>query len=163
VPRFIEATKTTAALRFAIVVSKYHDFVTDRLQSGAVAALAAATVPLDAVTIVRVPGAFEVPMAARHAAESGDFDAVVCLGCLIRGETPHFDYIASAVAHGLMSAAGETGVPMTFGVLTTNSAEEAIARAGDDPSNKGWEAAMAAIEMATVVAQLNPSRPARGR
>jgi 6,7-dimethyl-8-ribityllumazine synthase len=163
VPRVIEATKAGPALKFAIVVSKYHDFVTDRLQAGAVAALTASSVLPEAITIVRVPGAFEVPMAARHAAESGHFDAVVCLGCLIRGETPHFDYIASAVAQGLMWAAGETGVPMTFGVLTTNSAEEAIARAGDGPSNKGWEAAVAAIEMATVVAQLNAGGPARSR
>ena len=159
----IEAAKTPAGLKVAIVVSKYHEFVTDRLQAGAIAALAEAKVQQDAVTIVRVPGAFEVPMAARHAAESGSFDAVVCLGCLIRGATPHFDYIASAVAHGLMSAAGETGVPMSFGVLTTNSAEEAIARAGEGPTNKGWEAAMTAIEMAAVVAQLNARGSARGR
>jgi len=152
--RTIEATNATPTLRFAVVVSTYHDFITDRLQAGAVAALAAANVPSDGVTIVRVPGAFEVPMAARRAAESGQFDAVVCLGCLIRGATHNFEYIASAVAHGLMSAAGDTGVPMTFGVLTTNSVEEAIERAGEGPTNKGWEAAVAALEIATVVAQL---------
>jgi len=152
--RTIEATRATRALRLAVVVSTYHDFVTDRLQAGAVAALAAANVPPDSVTIVRVPGAFEVPMAARRAAETGEFDAVICLGCLIRGATHHFEYIASAVAHGLMSAAGDTGVPMTFGVLTTNSVEEAVERAGEGPNNKGWEAAVAALEIATVVAQL---------
>jgi 6,7-dimethyl-8-ribityllumazine synthase len=101
-----------------------------------------------------VPGAFEIPIAAQHAAESGAFDAVVCLGCLIRGETPHFDYIASAVAQGLTAAASATRVPMAFGVLTTNSVEEALARAVDGPANKGWEAAAAAIEMAQVVARL---------
>ena len=90
------------------------------------------------------------------AAETGRFQAIVCLGCLIRGETPHFEYIASAVAHGLTAAAAATGVPMAFGVLTTNSVEEALARAGDGPSNKGWEAAAAALEMASVVAQLGP-------
>jgi 6,7-dimethyl-8-ribityllumazine synthase len=150
----IEATGRAAGSRFALVVSKYHDFVTDRLQAGALAALSAAGVPSAEVTIVRVPGAFEIPLAAQHAAESGRFDAIVCLGCLIRGETPHFDFIASAVAHGLTTAAAATGVPMAFGVLTVNSAEEALARAGDGPGNKGHEAAAAAIEMADVVGQI---------
>ncbi len=161
--RIVEGTKPAGTLRFAVVVSKYHDFVTDRLQAGALAALAAAEVPADGVTIVRVPGAFEVPIAARRAAESGEFDAVVCLGCLIRGATSHFEYIASAVAHGLTAASGDTGVPMTFGVLTTNSVEEAIERAGEGRSNKGWEAAAAALEMATIVAQLGARGPARDR
>jgi 6,7-dimethyl-8-ribityllumazine synthase len=137
-----------------VVVSKYHDFITSRLEAGALAALQAAGVS-DEVTIVRVPGAFEVPQAARCAAESGRFHAVVCLGCLIKGETPHFDFIASAVAHGLMDASGDTGVPMAFGVLTTNSIEEAQARAVDGPSNKGWEAAAAAVEMAAIVSELS--------
>jgi 6,7-dimethyl-8-ribityllumazine synthase len=143
--------KTTGV---AIVVSKYHDFVTDRLEAGALAALAAAGIGDEAVTVVRVAGAFEIPMAARLAAESGRFAAIVCLGCLIRGATPHFDYIASAVAHGLMAASGETGIPMAFGVLTTNSVEEALERAGEGPSNKGWEAAVAALEMATIAMRL---------
>ena len=128
--------------------------MTERLQVGALAALAAAGVSSGDITVVRVPGAFEIPIAAQHAARSGRYDAVVCLGCLIRGATPHFEFIASAVSHGLTTAAGATGVPMTFGVLTTNSVEEAVERAGDGLSNKGWEAAAAAIEMAAVVAQL---------
>ena len=103
---------------------------------------------------MRVPGAFEIPLAAQHAAESAHFDAIVCLGCLIRGETPHFEYISSAVSQGLTMAAAATGVPMAFGVLTTNSVEEALARAVDGSGNKGHEAAVAAIEMAEVVAQL---------
>ena len=152
--RTIEGVPPAPRLRMAIVISKYHDFITNRLQSGALAALAAAGVSDDAVAIVKVPGAFELPTAARHAASSGQFDAVICLGCLIRGETPHFEYIASAVAHGLTAAAGDTGIPITFGVLTTNSVEEALERAADGPSNKGWEAAVAAIETATVVRQL---------
>jgi 6,7-dimethyl-8-ribityllumazine synthase len=155
----IEGAKSATGLRFALVVSKYNDFVTDRLQAGALAALAAAGVSTADTTIVRVPGAFEIPMAAQHAAESGRFDAIVGLGCLIRGATPHFEYIASAVAHGLTQAAAATGVPITFGVLTTNSVEEAVERAGEGPSNKGWEAAAAAIEMASVVAQLSARRP----
>lgn len=146
--RIIDGTPAAAGLRVALVVSKYHDFVTDKLQQGALAALEAGKV--SSVTVVRVPGAFEIPTAARHVAETGQFDAVVCLGCLIRGETPHFDFIAAAVAHGLVAASSETGVPMSFGVLTTNSAEEALARASEGPSNKGWEAAVAATEMATI-------------
>jgi 6,7-dimethyl-8-ribityllumazine synthase len=140
--------------RIAVVVSKFNDFVTDRLQAGALAALAAAGVAAADITLVRVPGAFEIPLAAQHAARSGRFDAVVCLGCLIRGETPHFEYIARAVSQGLAFAATATGVPVAFGVLTTNSVEEALARAGDGPGNKGHEAAMAALEMADVIAQL---------
>src|SRR5580765_6354559 len=152
--RTIDGHPAASGLRVAIVVSTYHDFITDRLQTGSLAALEAAGVARDGITIVRVPGSFELPSAARHAAEGGRYDAVVCLGCLIKGETPHFEVIASAVAHGLTAAAAATGVPMTFGVLTTNSVEEALARAGDGPDNKGWEAAAAAVELATIVRQL---------
>ena len=150
----IQGTGHAAGCRFALVVSKYNDFVTDRLQAGALAALSAAGVTPADVTVLRVPGAFEIPLAAQHAAESGCFDAVICLGCLIRGETSHFEFIASAVAHGVTTAAAATGIPMAFGVLTTNSVEEALARAGDGPGNKGHEAAVAAIEMAEVVTQV---------
>ena len=152
--RTIEATPPSAGTRIAVVVSKYNDFVTDRLQHGALAALAKAGVAGGNITVIKVPGAFEISFAARQAAASGEFDAVVCLGCLIRGATAHFEYIASAVSHGLTAAAADTGVPITFGVLTTNSVEEAIERAGEGPANKGWEAAVAAVEMATVIAQL---------
>lgn len=148
--RTIDGAQTGGGLRVAVVVSKYHDFVTERLQRGALAALAAAAVDASAVTLIKVPGAFEIPTAARQAADTGHFDAIVCLGCLIKGETPHFDFIAAAVAHGLVAASGETGIPMSFGVLTTNSVEEALARAGDGPANKGWEAAAAAVDMATI-------------
>jgi 6,7-dimethyl-8-ribityllumazine synthase len=150
----IEASGRAAGCRVAIIVARFNDFVTERLKTGAVQALESAGVRGDDITIVRVPGAFEIPIAAQHAAETGRFDAVVCLACLIRGETPHFEYISSAVAHGITTAAAATGVPMAFGVLTTNSAEEALARAGDGPGNKGYEAAAAALEMADVVAQL---------
>ena len=143
-----------AGFRFAIVVSQYNDFVTERLQAGALAALAAAGVASDDVMVVHVPGAFEIPIAAQHVAETGRFDAIVCLGCVIRGATPHFEYIASAVANGLTAASAATGIPMAFGVLTTNSVEEAIERAGEGDANKGREAALAAVEMATLVAQL---------
>jgi 6,7-dimethyl-8-ribityllumazine synthase len=151
----------TRSPKVAIVVSRYHEFVTERLEKGAVGALVEAGVAADDVTIVRVPGAFEIPQAAGRAGATGAFDAVVCLGCLIRGETAHFDVIAAAVAQGITSAALATGVPMTFGVLTTNSAEEALARAGDGPSNKGREAAAAALEMAAVARGLAPRAPER--
>ena len=150
----IEGAQAASGFSFALVVSRYHDFVTDRLQAGALAALAAAGVRSDDITVLRVPGAFEIPLAARQAAETGRFAAIVCLGCLIRGATPHFEFIASAVSHGLTDASGSTGVPMTFGILTTNSAEEALERAGEGPSGKGWEAAAAAVEMAALTAQL---------
>jgi 6,7-dimethyl-8-ribityllumazine synthase len=152
--RTIEATQAAPGLRIAVVVSRYNDFVTDRLQAGAVAALAHAGVAENEITVIKVPGSFEIPFAAQRAAASGGFDAVVCLGCLIRGATAHFEYIASAAAHGITAAAAATGVPITFGVLTTNSVEEAIERAGEGPANKGWEAALAAVEMAMVNRQL---------
>ena len=152
----------TAGVRVGLVVSRYNDFVTDRLRDGAMEALRAAGLGDEAVVVAPVPGAFEVPQAARRLASAGGVDAVVGLGCLIRGETPHFEVIAAAVAHGLTQAALDSGVPMTFGVLTTNSAEEALARAGAGPSNKGWEAADAALAMVGLFRQLEP-RGARGR
>jgi 6,7-dimethyl-8-ribityllumazine synthase len=141
-------------MRIAVVVSRYNDFVTDRLKAGALEALDVCGLAADDVTVLDVPGAFEIPLAARRAAETGRFEAVVCLGCLIRGETAHFEYIASAASHGLMAASGATGVPMTFGILTTDSAEQALARAGNGPTNKGWEAATAAVEMAVLLRRL---------
>jgi 6,7-dimethyl-8-ribityllumazine synthase len=152
--RTIDGPKSGNGFRFAVIVARFNDFVTDRLEKGALAALEAAAVRPDDVTLVRVPGAFEIPMAARHAAATGQFDAVICLGCLIRGATPHFEYISSAVAHGLMNAAADSGVPITFGVLTTNAVEEALERAVDGPANKGWEAADAAIQMAGITTAL---------
>ena len=142
-----------------MVVARFNDFVTDRLQAGALEALNAADVAADDVAVLKVPGAFEIPLAARRAAETGRFDAIICLGCLIRGATAHFEYIASAASHGITEAAAATGVPMTFGVLTTNSAEEALERAGARSANKGWEAAMAAVEMATLLRRLRKTAP----
>ncbi len=147
-------------MRIAIVVSRFNDFVTERLLEGAREALREAGITDGDVEVVRVPGAFEIPVAAQRVAETGRVQAVVCLGCLIRGGTPHFEYISSAAAHGITQAAGATGVPMAFGVLTTNSVEEAIERAGSGPGNKGREAALAAVEMATLFAGLDGSQPA---
>ena len=139
-----------AGYRFAVIVSRFNEAVTGALRDGARAALAEAGVAASDVEELQVPGAFELPQAARRAAETGRFDAVVCLGCVIRGETPHFEYISSAVAHGIMDAAGDTGVPIAFGVLTTDSAAQAEERARPGRDNKGWEAAAAAIEMAVL-------------
>ncbi len=158
----LEGSQTGAGLKFAVVVAKFNDFVTERLQAGALAALKSAGVATDDVCVIKVPGAFEIPFAAKEAASRGHFAAVVCLGCLIRGATPHFEYIASACAHGITEAAAATGVPMTFGVLTTNSVEEALDRAAEGPGNKGWEAAVAAVEMATLQRALRLPRPASG-
>jgi 6,7-dimethyl-8-ribityllumazine synthase len=157
--RELVGSRSARGLRFAIVAARYHDFVTDRLLAGATEALASADVVPDDITVIRVPGSFEISFAAQQAAETGHFAAVICLGCLIRGQTAHFEYIASAVSTGITRAAADTGVPMTFGVLTTNSAEEALERAGSQPGNKGWEAAMAAVEMATLVRRIAQTNP----
>ncbi len=149
-------------MRIAIVAARFNDFVTDRLVEGAQAALRDAGLADHDVDVVRVPGAFEVPMAAQRIAETGRVSAVICIGCLIRGATPHFEYIASACAHGITAAAASTGVPMAFGVLTTNSVEEALERAEPGPSNKGREAADAALEMARLFADIGDGPPSRG-
>ena len=146
-------------MRIAIVASRFNDFITDRLLTGAQAALAEQGLAAQDVDVLRGPGAFEIPMVAQRVAETGRVSAVVCLGCLIRGATPHFEYIASACAHGITAAAASTGVPMSFGVLTTNSAEEALERAAPGPANKGREAADAAVEMARLFGNLGDGRP----
>jgi len=146
-------------MRIAIVVSRFNDFVTERLLSGAQQALREQGIADGDVDLLRVPGAFEIPIAAQRAAETGRVAAVVCIGCLIRGATPHYEHIASACAHGITAAAAATGVPMAFGVLTTNSAEEALERAAPGEGNKGREAALAAIEMARLFAAFG-DRPA---
>jgi len=141
---------SAAGFRFAVIVSRFNEPITAALRDAAVATLHEAGAPNGDVDEFAVPGAFELPQAARAAAETGRFDAIVCLGCVIRGETPHFEYISAAAAHGLMSAAGDTGVPMAFGVLTTDTEAQARDRAGSGAENKGREAAATAIEMATL-------------
>ena len=158
----MQGSNQGAGLKFAVVVARFNDFITDRLQAGALEGLRAAGVAAEDVCVIKVPGAFEIPFAAKEAAARGQFAAIVCLGCLIRGATAHFEYIASACSHGITDAASATGVPMTFGVLTTNSVEEAIERAGEGPANKGWEAASAAVEMATLLRALRQPRRVSG-
>lgn len=145
--------------RVAIVASRYNPEITDGLLQGARDALAEAQVHDDDVTVLHVAGAFEIPLVARRAAASGRFDAVVCLGCVIKGETMHFEYIASVATHGIADAAVATGIPVTFGVLTTLTEEQALVRSRPGPENKGREAAMAAVDTLTLLRHL----PVSGR
>ena len=147
-------------MRIALVVSEYHEFVTSRLEAGARAALRDAGVSDEGIETFPVPGAYELAQAAHKIAATGKWQGVVCLGCLIRGETPHFDYIARSAADGILRAAQETGVPVGFGVLTTNTAEEAIARAGEGAANKGHEAATAVLQMVRLYGRLGGKAPA---
>jgi 6,7-dimethyl-8-ribityllumazine synthase len=150
----LQGSQTAAGCRFAIIVSRFNAEITEGLLGGARRALAEAQVTDENVTVVRVPGSFEITVAAASLARTGSFDAVICLGCLIKGDTMHFEYIASATSHGIMDASAATGVPITFGVLTTLTEEQACARAGDGPDNKGREAALAAVEMATLFREM---------
>lgn len=145
-------------MRIAIVLSQYHGFITERLEAGARAVLREAGISEDSIETFPVPGAYELAQAAQRVAESKQWSAVVCLGCLIRGETPHFEYVAGAASDGIMRAAQATRVPIAFGVLTTNTADEAMARAGEGPSNKGREAAAAAVSMARLYARIDSVR-----
>lgn len=147
-----------AGLRFAIVYSRFNEAITEKLRDGARQALDESGARAGDVEVIGVPGAFEIPQAARCVAETGRFDAVVCLGCVIRGATPHFEYIASSVAHGIQDASAETGVPMAFGVLTTDTWAQAEERAGSGRDNKGFEAAAAALEMAQLFRRWHPAR-----
>jgi 6,7-dimethyl-8-ribityllumazine synthase len=133
--------------RFAIVASRWNDAIVSRLIDGALAAFTQREANEGAVQIFRVPGAFEIPLCAQKAASSGKFDAVICLGVIIRGETPHFEYIAATAARGISDAGLRTGVPLLFGVITADNIQQANERAGDDKNNKGYEAAMAAVEV----------------
>jgi 6,7-dimethyl-8-ribityllumazine synthase len=141
-------------LRVAVVASRFNETIAKQLLDGAVDGLVRHGVANDDISIVWAPGAFELPAAALRMAQSGEVDAVVCVGAVIRGETPHFEYVAGHAAHGIGEAALATGIPITFGVLTTDSAEQAAERAGGKVGNKGFEAAAAAIEMANLFAAL---------
>ena len=147
--------------RFAIVASRFNDFIVDRLISGAIDALVRHGVEASRITLVRVPGSWEIPIACSKIASKGKVDAIIALGCVIRGATPHFDYVAGECARGVAEVAreaGERGVAVTFGVLTTDTIEQAIERAGTKAGNKGTDAALAAVEMASLFAQLGARR-----
>lgn len=141
-------------LKFGIIVSRFNDFIGERLLGGALDALRRSGADERNIDVFKVPGAFEIPLVARKVAGSGRYDAVICLGAVIRGATPHFDYVANEVSKGVATAGLESGVPITFGVLTTDTLEQAIERAGSKSGNKGWDAAMSAIEMANLIRQI---------
>jgi 6,7-dimethyl-8-ribityllumazine synthase len=140
--------------KFALVVSRFNEFIAGKLVEGALDGLTRHGVSPDDVTIVRVPGAYEIPLAALHTAASGEFDAVLCLGAIIRGHTPHFDYIAAESSKGVAQASMDTGVPILYGIITADTLEQAIDRAGAKAGNKGFDAALAAIEMANLMNEL---------
>ena len=135
------------SLRIAVVTARFNDFITDRLQAGALDCLKRHGVAEDAVDTVAVPGAFELPLAALALAETGRYHAVICLGAVIRGDTTHYDYVCNEAAKGIAAAGLKTGIPVIFGVVTTENTEQAISRAGGKSGNKGWDAAMTALEM----------------
>ena len=150
----MEGKLDAKGMRFALVVARTNDFVATRLLAGAEDCLERHGAGADARTVVRVPGSWELPQAAARLAASGKFDAVVALGALIRGETPHFDVLAGEVAKGLAQTALEHGIPVSFGVVTADSLEQAIERAGAKSGNKGWDAALAAVEMVSLYRQM---------
>jgi len=147
----LEGKLMAKGLKFGIVVSRFNHFISDRLLEGALDALQRSGAEEKDCGIVRVPGAFEIPLAAKKMVKSGRYDAVICLGCVIRGATPHFDYIATEVTKGIASLTLESEIPISFGVLITDSIEQAIERAGAKVGNKGFDAAMSAIEMANLM------------
>ncbi len=149
-----EGGLSAQGLRFALVVARFNSFVTDRLLAGAQDAIARSGGDLAQVDVVRIPGAWEFPVTLRALAKTCRYDAIVCLGAVIRGDTPHFDYVAGNAASGIAAVGNETGLPIAFGVLTTNTFEQAIDRAGGKAGNKGFDAAMTAIEMANLLRQL---------
>ncbi len=148
-----------SGLRVAIACGRFNDFITDRLLAGAQDALTRHGADAASITVVWAPGAFELPLVAKQLAASGEYDAVVCLGAVIRGATGHYEHVAGQAAAGIQRAQLDTGVPVIFGVLTTDTIEQAIERAGTKAGNKGFEAAMTAIEMANLVATLDDSAP----
>lgn len=153
-PRIVEGQLSAEGFRFAIIVSRFNDFISSRLVEGAMDALTRHGASEDQVSIVKVPGAFEIPIVAKKLAGSDNFDALICLGAVIRGSTPHFDYVAAEVSKGIASVSLESKIPVTFGVLTTDNLEQAIERAGSKSGNKGYEAAVAAVELVNLFKEL---------
>lgn len=149
-PTYIEGKLDAKGLKFGIIVSRFNSFICERLLEGAIDALIRHGGNDADISVMRVPGAFEIPLAAQTMAGSKKFDAVICLGAVIRGSTPHFDYVAAEVSKGVASVSLQSGVPVAFGVLTTDSIEQAIERAGTKAGNKGFDAAMTAIETANL-------------
>lgn len=153
-PKIIEGKIVAKGMKFAIIASRFNDFICGRLIEGAVDALNRAGADEKDIQIFKVPGAFELPLAAKKVAKSGRYDAIICLGAVIRGATPHFEYVSAEVSKGIAAVGLETESPVSFGVLTTDTIEQAIERAGTKSGNKGWDAAMAAIEMVDLFRKL---------
>ena len=152
--KIIQGELQAKGLKFAIIVSRFNDFITGKLLEGAVDALVRHGAKEEEIDVIKVPGAFEIPLTAKKVASKGSYNALICLGTVIRGATPHFDYVAAEVSKGVAAASMETGVPIAFGVLTTDTIEQAVERAGTKSGNKGFDAAMTAIEMAQVFKKL---------
>ena len=153
-PKTVEGKLDAKGLRFAVVVSRFNDFICDRLLGGALDVLLRSGAKEPDILVIKVPGAWEIPLTCKKLAERKTYDAIVCLGAVIRGSTPHFEYVSAEVSKGVAAVGLDHGVPVTFGVLTTDSIEQAIERAGTKAGNKGFEAAQAAIEMANLIGQL---------
>jgi len=152
--KIIEGNLNASGLKFAIVVSRFNSFITDRLLEGAIDCLKRHGCKDGDITVIKVPGSFELPTVVKRVAKREEFDAVIALGAVIRGETPHFDYVAAEVSKGIAATSLELEKPIAFGVLTTDTVEQAIDRAGAKAGNKGWEAALSAIEMANLLKQV---------
>jgi len=152
--KLFEGRISAEGFRFGIIVSRFNDFISSKLVEGALDALKRHGARDEMISLIKVPGSFEIPVAARKMADSGQFDAIICLGAVIRGATPHFDYVAAEVSKGIAAVSLESKIPVSFGVLTTDSLEQAIERAGAKSGNKGWDAAMAAMEMANLFKEL---------
>jgi len=150
-PKIVEANLIAEGKKFAVVVSRFNDFITERLVGGAVDALVRCGTNDDDIDIVKVPGAFEIPLIAKKMAQKKKYDAVICLGAVIRGSTPHFDYVSAEVSKGIAIVSIESEIPVIFGIITTDTLEQAIERAGAKAGNKGFNAAMAAVEMANLI------------
>lgn len=158
-----EGALRAEGLKFGIVVSRFNEFITSKLLDGALDALRRHGARPEDVEVAWVPGSFEIPLVAKRMAKSGRFDAIICLGCVLRGATPHWEHIASQVARGVAQSSLETGVPIVFGVITPDTLEQAIERAGTKAGNKGFQAAEAAIEMANLLKQLPEGEGVKGR
>jgi 6,7-dimethyl-8-ribityllumazine synthase len=157
-PSIFEGDLQGRNFTFAIVVSRFNEFITKRLLEGAIDCLRQHGVADTSITVAHCPGAFEIPQVAQRLAETRRFDAIICLGCVVQGDTPHFEYIASATAQGVERASQMTGTPMSFGVLTTNNFEQAVERAGAKGGNKGWEAALSALEMVNLFSMMGRNK-----
>ncbi len=153
-PKYFEANLIAEGKKFAIIASRFNDFITEKLVNGALDALTRSGTRPDDIDIIKVPGAFEIPLTAKKVAARKRHDAIICVGAVIRGATPHFDYVSAEVSKGIAAAGMDSGMPIIFGVLTTDSIEQAIERAGTKAGNKGWDAAISAIEMANLMGEI---------